>query len=132
MSSLQKDVSESLRIDDWTSGDIRRYACDIKRYAGNINGYAGDIDRCDGDIERRYAAVSEAAHPGIDLPAHPGIDLPAHPTNTRAPTPATFAELMPMRSQWSQSPRSQSVMSAEDIEASKAPLMDHLIECVRG
>jgi sec-independent protein translocase protein TatB len=72
MSSLQKDVSESLRIDDLDKPAISTDAT-----------ATSNADT---------PAVSEAAHPGIDLPAHPGIDLPAHPTTPEAPTPATFAE----------------------------------------
>src|ERR1019366_8157116 len=63
MSSLQKDVSESLRIDDLDKPAI-----------------STDTPAISTDTP----ATSEAAHPGIDLPAHP--------TTPEAPTPATFAE----------------------------------------
>ena len=98
MTSLQKDVTDSLRIDD------------------------------------------------IDKPA-PAIEPPATPTEPAAPTPETFveAETHAAGEPLAITPRGsaagecggltddelqgrQSVMSDADIEASKAPLMDHLIE----
>src|ERR1700674_4418929 len=70
MSSLQKDVSESLRIDDVDkpaiSSDTRAISTDTPA------------------ISTDTPAVAEAAHPGIDLPAHP--------TAPEAPTPATSTE----------------------------------------
>jgi sec-independent protein translocase protein TatB len=72
MNSLQKDVSESLRIDD------------LDKPA--ISSDTPAISNAD------TPAAAEAATPALDLPAHPGIDLPAHPTTPEAPTPATFAE----------------------------------------
>ena len=105
MTSLQKDVTESLRIDD----------------------------------------VDKPAVPEAEMAA---IEPPVSPTTPEPPTPQTFVEAdahavaeplenyarsrsraaacRACRLRWSQGRRS--VMSAEDIEASKAPLMDHLIE----
>ena len=57
MNSLQKDVSESLRIDDLDKPAISTDAT-----------ATSNADT---------PAVSEAAHPGIDLPAHPTTPEPA-------------------------------------------------------
>jgi sec-independent protein translocase protein TatB len=78
MSSLQKDVSESLRIDDVDKPAITSDTPAISTDAAAIS--------------PDTPAAVEAATPALDLPAHPGIDLPAHPTTLEAPTPATFAE----------------------------------------
>ncbi len=86
MSSLQKDVSESLRIDDLDKPAITSDTPAISTDAAAISPDAAATSNSDAP------AVSEAAHPGIDLPHHPGSDLPAHPTTTEAPTPATFAD----------------------------------------
>ena len=71
MSSLQKDVSESLRIDDLDKPAI-----------------SSDTPAISTDA----TATSNADTPAVSEAAHPGIDLPAHPTTPEAPTPATFAE----------------------------------------
>ena len=71
MSSLQKDVSESLRIDDLDKPAI-----------------SSDTPAISTDTP----AISNADTPAVSEAAHPGIDLPAHPTTPEAPTPATFAE----------------------------------------
>jgi len=93
MSSLQKDVSESLRIDDLDkpaiSGDTPAISSDTPAISTDTPAISTDATATS---NADTPAVSEAAHPGIDLPAHPGIDLPAHPTTPEAPTPATFAE----------------------------------------
>ena len=86
MSSLQKDVSESLRIDDLDKPAISSDTPAISTETPAISTDATATSNAD------TPAVSEAAHPGIDLPAHPGIDLPAHSTTPEAPTPAAFAE----------------------------------------
>ena len=107
MTSLQKDVSDSLRIDDLSKPET----------------------------DAQVASVTDA---------------PVTPTTPEPPTPHTFVEAEAhaasgatgdhargagaaraaghhaVRARCAQG--RQSVMSAEDIEASKAPLMDHLIE----
>jgi sec-independent protein translocase protein TatB len=79
MSSLQKDVSESLRIDD-----IDKPAISTDTPAISPDGAA--ISNSD------TPAISNSDTPAVAEAAHPGIDLPAHPTTPEAPTPATSAE----------------------------------------
>ena len=101
MSSLQKDVTESLRIDD-----VDKPAEPSRdRAAGDTDdaGAADARDPCRGGRPRGGGAAAD------------------HP-RTRGRAGAGRAR----RLRCSQG--RQSVMSAEDIEASKAPLMDHLIE----
>jgi sec-independent protein translocase protein TatB len=64
MSSLQKDVSDSLRIDD--------------------------VDKP--AISTDTPAISHTDTPAVSDMTHPAIDPPAVPTTPEAPTPATFAE----------------------------------------
>jgi sec-independent protein translocase protein TatB len=77
MSSLQKDVSESLRIDDVDKPAI---STDTPAVTTDAPAISTDTPA----ISLDAPAVSEATHPGIDLPAHP--------TTPEAPTPATSAE----------------------------------------
>jgi sec-independent protein translocase protein TatB len=78
MSSLQKDVSESLRIDDLDKPAI---PTDTPAISTDTPAISTDA-----------TATSNADTPAVSEAAHPGIDLPAHPTTPEAPTPATFAE----------------------------------------
>ena len=78
MSSLQKDVSESLRIDD----------LDKPAISSDTPAISTDTPAISTDA----TATSNADTPAVSEAAHPGIDLPAHPTTPEAPTPATFAE----------------------------------------
>jgi sec-independent protein translocase protein TatB len=78
MNSLQKDVSESLRIDDLDKPAISSDTPAISTETPAISTNA--------------TATSNADTPAVSEAAHPGIDLPAHPTTPEAPTPATFAE----------------------------------------
>jgi sec-independent protein translocase protein TatB len=77
MSSLQKDVSESLRIDD-----VDKPAISTDTPAASTDTPAISTDTP--AISTDTPAIAEAAHPGIDLPAHP--------TTPEAPTPATSTE----------------------------------------
>jgi sec-independent protein translocase protein TatB len=86
MSSLQKDVSESLRIDDVDKPAITSDTPAISTDTAAISPDGVAISNTD------TPAAAESATPALDPPAHPGIDLPAHPTTPEAPTPATFAE----------------------------------------
>jgi sec-independent protein translocase protein TatB len=86
MSSLQKDVSESLRIDDLEKPAITSDTPAISTGTAAISPDGVAISNTD------TPAAAESATPALDPPAHPGIDLPAHPTTPEAPTPATFAE----------------------------------------
>ena len=86
MSSLQKDVSESLRIDDLDKPAITSDTPAISTDTPAISPDGVAISNTD------TPAAAESATPALDPPAHPGIDLPAHPTTPEAPTPATFAE----------------------------------------
>ncbi len=78
MNSLQKDVSESLRIDD----------LDKPAISSDTPAISTDTPAISTDA----TATSNADTPAVSEAAHPGIDLPAHPTTPEAPTPATFAE----------------------------------------
>ena len=107
MTSLQKDVTESLRIDD--------------------------VDKPMDVGSRRRPTIEPPATPTTPVPPTPETFAEAEtPTPWREPlaiTPEAEAAppaCRPAIADWSQG--RQSVMSAEDIEASKAPLMDHLIE----
>ncbi len=71
MSSLQKDVSESLRIDD------------LDKPAISTDTPANSTDT---------PAISNTDTPAVAETVTPAIDLPAIPTTPEAPTPATFAE----------------------------------------
>jgi len=71
MSSLQKDVSESLRIDD-----VDKPAISTDTPAISPDG----------------VVISNTDAPSPVETATPAIDLPAVPTTPEAPTPATFAE----------------------------------------
>jgi sec-independent protein translocase protein TatB len=71
MTSLQKDVSESLRIDDLDKPAISK-----------------DTPAISTDTP----AISNTDAPVASEAAHPAIDPPAHPTTPEAPTPETFAE----------------------------------------
>ena len=70
MTSLQKDVSESLRIDD----------LDKPAISNDTPAISSDTPAISSDTP----AAAEAATPALDLPATP--------TTPEAPTPATFAE----------------------------------------
>src|ERR1700692_2141986 len=63
MSSLQKDVSESLRIDDLDKPTI---SSDTPAVSTDTPAISTDTPA----IPMDAPAVSEATHPGIDLPAH--------------------------------------------------------------
>ena len=108
MTSLQKDVTESLRIDDVdkpaAAGSREPAALE---HAGNTD----DAGAADARNPCRGGSPCAAAEPLRITPE----SSEAMPAPVDRPTP-------PM------SQGRQSVMSAEDIEASKAPLMDHLIE----
>jgi sec-independent protein translocase protein TatB len=71
MSSLQKDVSESLRIDD-----IDKPAISTDTPAVSPEG----------------VVISNTDTPAVAETAPPALDLPATPTTPEPPTPATFAE----------------------------------------
>jgi sec-independent protein translocase protein TatB len=71
MTSLQKDVSESLRIDDLDKPAI-----------------STDTPAISTDTP----ATSNTDAPAASEAAHPAIDPPAHPTTPEPPTPETFAE----------------------------------------
>jgi sec-independent protein translocase protein TatB len=85
MSSLQKDVSESLRIDDLDKPAI---SSDTPAISSDLPAISTDTPAISTDA----TATSNADTPAVSEAAHPGIDLPAHPTTPEAPTPATFAE----------------------------------------
>jgi sec-independent protein translocase protein TatB len=85
MSSLQKDVSESLRIDDLDKPAISSDTPAISTDTPAISPDGVAISTTD------TPAAVEAATPALDLSA-PGMDLPAHPTTPEAPMPATFSE----------------------------------------
>jgi sec-independent protein translocase protein TatB len=70
MTSLQKDVSESLRIDDLDKPAISK-----------------DTPAISTDTP----AISNTDAPVASEAAHPAIDPPAHPTMPEPPTPETFA-----------------------------------------
>jgi sec-independent protein translocase protein TatB len=70
MTSLQKDVSESLRIDDLDKPAISK-----------------DTPAISTDTP----AISNTDAPVASEAAHPAIDPPAHPTTPEPPTPETFA-----------------------------------------
>jgi sec-independent protein translocase protein TatB len=95
MSSLQKDVSESLRIDDLDkpaiSSDTPAISTDTPAIS---NADTPAISNADTPAisNADTPAISNADTPAVLEAAHPGIDLPAHPTTPEAPTPATFAE----------------------------------------
>ena len=78
MTSLQKDVTESLRIDDVdkpaTSKDTPAISTDTPA------------------ISPEGVAISNTDTPPQAETATPAVDLPAVPTTPEAPTPATFAE----------------------------------------
>jgi sec-independent protein translocase protein TatB len=82
MNSLQKDVSESLRIDD----------LDKPAISSDTPAISPAISTDTPAISTDATATSNADTPAVSEAAHPGIDLPAHPTTPEAPTPATFAE----------------------------------------
>ena len=71
MTSLQKDVSNSLRIDDVDKPAI-----------------SSDTPA----ISPEGVAISNADTPAAAETAAPALDLPATPTTPEAPAPATFAE----------------------------------------
>jgi sec-independent protein translocase protein TatB len=70
MTSLQKDASESLRIDDLDKPAISK-----------------DTPAISTDTP----AISNTDAPVASEAAHPAIDPPAHPTMPEPPTPETFA-----------------------------------------
>jgi sec-independent protein translocase protein TatB len=78
MTSLQKDVSESLRIDDVakpaTSTDTPAISTDTPA------------------ISPEGVVISNTDTPAAAETATPALDLPATPTTPEPPTPATFAE----------------------------------------
>jgi sec-independent protein translocase protein TatB len=86
MSSLQKDVSDSLRIDDVDKPAISSDTPAISTDTPAISPDGAAISKSDAP------AISKADSPAVAEAAHPGIDLPAHPTTPEAPTPATSAE----------------------------------------
>jgi sec-independent protein translocase protein TatC len=103
MTSLQKDVGDALKIDD---------------------------------IDKPAASVETPATPNLEVESQPGNIL-ARAEDAEAPPPAITHEIQAepaaaghaaCRRRGRDAAGRQSVMSAEDIEASKAPLMDHLIE----
>jgi sec-independent protein translocase protein TatB len=71
MTSLQKDVSESLRIDD----------VDKPAISSNTP-----------EISPEGVVVSNADTPAIAEAAHPALEPPAHPATPEAPAAETFAE----------------------------------------
>jgi sec-independent protein translocase protein TatB len=77
MTSLQKDVSESLRIDDLDKPAISKDTPAISTDTPAISADTPAISNTDAPV------ASEAAHPAIDPPAHPTMPEP--------PTPETFA-----------------------------------------
>jgi sec-independent protein translocase protein TatB len=77
MTSLQKDVSESLRIDDLDKPAISKDTPAISTDTPAISADTPAISNTDAPV------ASEAAHPAIDPPAHP--------TTPEPPTPETFA-----------------------------------------
>jgi sec-independent protein translocase protein TatB len=78
MTSLQKDVSESLRIDD-----VDKPAISTDTPAISTETPA---------ISPEGVVVSNTDTPGATEAATPALDLPATPTTPGPPTPATFAE----------------------------------------
>ena len=77
MTSLQKDVSESLRIDD------------VEKPAASTDAPAASTDTP--AISTDTPAISTDT-PAVAEATTPGVDLPAIPTTAEAPTPATSAE----------------------------------------
>ena len=77
MTSLQKDVSESLRIDDLDKPAISKDTPAISTDTPAISADTPAISNTDAPV------ASEAAHPAIDPPAHPTMPEPS--------TPETFA-----------------------------------------
>jgi sec-independent protein translocase protein TatB len=77
MTSLQKDASESLRIDDLDKPAISKDTPAISTDTPAISADTPAISNTDAPV------ASEAAHPAIDPPAHP--------TTPEPPTPETFA-----------------------------------------
>jgi sec-independent protein translocase protein TatB len=84
MSSLQKDVSDSLRIDDVDKPAISSDTPAISTDTPAISPDGAAISNSDAP------AISKADTPAVAEAAHPGIDLAAHPTTPE--TPATSAE----------------------------------------
>jgi len=78
MSSLQKDVTESLRIDDVDKPAISK---DTPVISSNTPA-----------ISPEGVAISNTDAPPPAETATPAVELPAVPTTPEAPTPATFAE----------------------------------------
>jgi sec-independent protein translocase protein TatB len=78
MTSLQKDVSESLRIDD-----VDKPAISTDTPAISTETPA---------ISPEGVVVSNTDTPAATEAATPALDLPAMPTTPEPPTPATFAE----------------------------------------
>ena len=122
MTSLQKDVTDALNIDGVdkpaaSAGDDR-CAGDVERRSGR------NVDRDTGDFEDRRAGGADPGNvhrgrcPRAGVAAagdHRGNPASAHAAGHRVGKPRCAQGR-------------QSVMSDDDIEASKAPLMDHLIE----
>jgi len=84
MSSLQKDVSDSLRIDDVDKPAISSDTPAISTDTPAISPDGAATSNSDAP------AISKADTPAVAEAAHSGIDLPAHPTTPE--TPATSAE----------------------------------------
>jgi len=78
MTSLQKDVSNSLRIDD----------VDKPAISSDTPAISTDTPA----ISPEGVAISNADTPAAAETAAPALDLPATPTTPEAPAPATFAE----------------------------------------
>jgi sec-independent protein translocase protein TatB len=78
MTSLQKDVSESLRIDD----------VDKPAISSDTPAISTDTPA----ISPEGVVISNTDAPAAAETAKPALDLPAIPTTPEAPTPATFAE----------------------------------------
>jgi sec-independent protein translocase protein TatB len=85
MTSLQKDVSESLRIDDVDKPAI---SSDTPAISTDTSAIPSETPA----ISPEGVVISNTDTPAATEAATPALDLPATPTTPEPPTPATFAE----------------------------------------
>ena len=112
MTSLQKDVGDALRIDD-VDKPAASTADDVHASASLLNAARRRRRSADpGNLRRGRRRMPQRRAAGDHQRSRQPV-----------PTPQDAG-----RSERRESQGRQSVMSDEDIEASKAPLMDHLIE----
>ncbi len=114
MTSLQKDVTKALRIDD-----VDKPASAVATEPAPVPG-----DATAETVTLRPRPRHRTPETFVEAEAHQPASEPL--AITREVQPAARRRTLRRRLRRSQG--RQSVMSADDIEASKAPLMDHLIE----